>query len=169
MLSPWSSTQLYPNGCQGFSIHDFFSFLCKVQPLRVRDAVFLWFVGSQVLTEVVTKSYFYCSMFKVNRRLGGTCSLHLQARRTAHERNQLYVLLVSFFTLVSFLAYSSTLKMGTTCFSETWVHFQRTKRRYNPGNRILPLISSLGLWSQTVSPNSTSFFRSRSDFRARFP
>jgi hypothetical protein len=31
-------------------------------------------------------------------------------------------------TLLSFLAYSSTLKMEATCSSETWINFQRTTR-----------------------------------------
>jgi hypothetical protein len=35
-------------------------------------------------------------------------------------------------TLVSCLAYSSTLKMEAKCFSETLVDFQRTTRRYIP-------------------------------------
>jgi hypothetical protein len=36
------------------------------------------------------------------------------------------------FTLVSCLAYSSTLKMEVTCSSETWVDFQRTTQHYIP-------------------------------------
>jgi hypothetical protein len=35
-------------------------------------------------------------------------------------------------TLLSRVAYSSTLKMEVTCFSETSVHFQRNIRRYIP-------------------------------------
>jgi hypothetical protein len=46
-------------------------------------------------------------------------------------------LLVTCFTLVSCLAYSSTLKMEVTCFSETSVDFQRTTQLYIPENRIL--------------------------------
>jgi hypothetical protein len=42
-----------------------------------------------------------------------------------------------FFTLVSCSAYSSTLKMGATCFSETSVDFQRTTRHYIPEYRTL--------------------------------
>jgi hypothetical protein len=42
--------------------------------------------------------------------------------------------------LVSCLAYSSTLNMETTCFSETSVDFQRTIRRYIPEDRTLRLV-----------------------------
>jgi hypothetical protein len=38
------------------------------------------------------------------------------------------------YMLVSCLAYSSTLKMEATCSSEMSVHFERTKRRYIPGD-----------------------------------
>jgi hypothetical protein len=41
------------------------------------------------------------------------------------------------FTLVSFLVYSLTLKMETTCSSETSTHFQRATRRYIPEDRSL--------------------------------
>jgi hypothetical protein len=41
------------------------------------------------------------------------------------------------FTLVSYLAYSSTLKMEATCSSETSEDFQRTTRRYIPEDRTL--------------------------------
>jgi hypothetical protein len=43
-------------------------------------------VGAEVLTAVVIKSSIFwgitpCSALKVNRRLGGTCHLHLRGRR----------------------------------------------------------------------------------------
>jgi hypothetical protein len=38
--------------------------------------------------------------------------------------------LAAFFVLVSCLAYSSTVKIEATCFSEKWVDFSRTIRRY---------------------------------------
>jgi hypothetical protein len=41
------------------------------------------------------------------------------------------------FTLVSFLPYSSTLKMEETCSSETLVDFQRATHRYIPEDRTL--------------------------------
>jgi hypothetical protein len=40
-------------------------------------------------------------------------------------------------TLVSYSAYSSTLEMEATCFSETSAHFQRATRRYIPEDRTL--------------------------------
>jgi hypothetical protein len=52
-----------------------------------------------------------CSPFKVNRRFEGTCRLPT-------------------FKLVSWLTYTSTLKMEETRCSETSVDFQRTARRY---------------------------------------
>jgi hypothetical protein len=48
------------------------------------------------------------------------------------------------FTLVSYLAYSSTLKMEAICSSETSVDYQLTTGRYNPGYRILRVIHILG-------------------------
>jgi hypothetical protein len=41
------------------------------------------------------------------------------------------------YTLVSCLAYSSTLKMKATCSSETSVDFQRITRRYIPDDRTI--------------------------------
>jgi hypothetical protein len=41
------------------------------------------------------------------------------------------------FTLLSCLAYSSTLQMEAVCSSETSVDFQRTTRRYIPEDRTL--------------------------------
>jgi hypothetical protein len=40
-------------------------------------------------------------------------------------------------SLISCLAYSSNLKIETTCSSEMSVDFQRTKRRYFPEDRTL--------------------------------
>jgi hypothetical protein len=45
--------------------------------------------------------------------------------------------LPSAFTLVSFLAYSPTLKMEAICSFETSVDFQRTTRRYIPEDNAL--------------------------------
>jgi hypothetical protein len=39
--------------------------------------------------------------------------------------------------MISCLAYSSTLKIQATCYSETSVDFQRTTRRYIPNDRTL--------------------------------
>jgi hypothetical protein len=49
----------------------------------------------------------------------------------------LTAVLATFFTLVSSLAYSSTLKMEATCSSELSVDFQRTTRHYIPEDGIL--------------------------------
>jgi hypothetical protein len=79
-------------------------------------------VGFEVFTPVVMKSFIFwditpCSLLKVNRRFGGKCHLRLQGRRISQAR----ALLAICFTLVSGLAYSSTLKMEATCYSETSV------------------------------------------------
>jgi hypothetical protein len=50
-----------------------------------------------------------CSPLKVNRRFGETCRFHTQGRGISQARN---ALLVTCFRLVSYWAYSSTLKMG---------------------------------------------------------
>jgi hypothetical protein len=71
-----------------------------------------------------------CSPLKVNRYFGGTCCLHLQGRKIGQARNQREPESKQSFTLVSCLAYSSTLKMEATCSSETSADFQRTTRRY---------------------------------------
>jgi hypothetical protein len=75
-----------------------------------------------------------CSPLKVDRCYGGTSRLHLQGRRISQARNKLEVgaLLASCFKLVSFLAYSSTLKVEATFFSETSVEFQHMTLRYIP-------------------------------------
>jgi hypothetical protein len=46
-------------------------------------------------------------------------------------------LLATYFMLVSCVAYSLTLKMETTCSSETLVEFQWTTWRYIPEDRTL--------------------------------
>jgi hypothetical protein len=79
-----------------------------------------------------------CSPLKINRSFEGTCGLPLQGRRINQARNQrgsrwkAWFCLPPAFTLVCFLAYSSTLKMEATFFSETSVDFQRTIWRYIP-------------------------------------
>jgi hypothetical protein len=81
-------------------------------------------VGFEVLTAVVMKCTIFwyiapCSPLKVNRRFRGTCLLHLLCLPHA-------------FTLVSYSAYSSALKMEAMCSSETPVDFQRTTQLYIP-------------------------------------
>jgi hypothetical protein len=78
-----------------------------------------------------------CLPFKVNRRFGGTCRLHLQSRRISQARNQYEAGGRRIFTLVSCLAYYSKLKIEATCSSKTSVDFQWTTRRYIPKNRTL--------------------------------
>jgi hypothetical protein len=77
-----------------------------------------------------------CGPFKVNRSFGGTCRLHLQGLRISQERNQREsgLCLPPAFTLVSCLAYSSTLETEETCSSKMSVDFQRATRRYVPQN-----------------------------------
>jgi hypothetical protein len=53
------------------------------------------------------------------------------------ERNISQAELATCFKLVSFLAYSSTLKMEAKGSSEMSVDFQRTTRRYTPEDRTL--------------------------------
>jgi hypothetical protein len=77
-------------------------------------------------TAVIIGSYIFCgvtpcSPLKINRRFGETCRVHLK-----QENSTLPLPL----TLVSCLAYSSTLKMEATCPSETSVDFQRATRPY---------------------------------------
>jgi hypothetical protein len=75
---------------------------------------------------------------KVNRRFGETFRLKLQGRKISGTRNQrdsrwqAETCFPPAFTLVSFLAYSSTLKFEAKCFSETSFGLQRTTRRYIP-------------------------------------
>jgi hypothetical protein len=87
---------------------------CKVNNLGIYCNLInnCYRVGFEVLTEVVMKSYIF-------RRIT-PCSL-----------------LATCFTLVSCLAYSSTMKMEATCSSETSVDFQRTTRHYIPEDKTL--------------------------------
>jgi hypothetical protein len=48
--------------------------------------------------------------------------------------------LLTCFTLVSCLTYSTTLKMEVTCCSETSVYFQWTRRLYIPERSTLPIL-----------------------------
>jgi hypothetical protein len=87
----------------------------------------------EVLTAVVMKiSVFWditpCSPLKPNWHFGGTCRHQPQGRRISQA---------TCFTLVSYLAYSLTLKMEATCSSETLVDFQRTSQHYIPEDRTL--------------------------------
>jgi hypothetical protein len=77
------------------------------------------------------------SPLKVNRHFGGTCRLHLQGRKTGQRTDQHEADSKQSFTLVSCLAYYSTLKMNETCSYEMLVDFQRTIRRCIPEDRTL--------------------------------
>jgi hypothetical protein len=81
------------------------------------------FVRSEVLTAAVMKNSILWditpySPFKVNRRFGRTSPPYSGWKNKQAELFQPPV-----FTLVSFSAYSSTMKMDAICFSETSVDF----------------------------------------------
>jgi hypothetical protein len=59
------------------------------------------------------------------------------SERNQHEAGGKQRLPATFYTLVSCLAYSSTLNMDATYFSETSVDFQQTIRRYIPEDRTI--------------------------------
>jgi hypothetical protein len=67
-------------------------------------------------------------------------------------RSPLKVTLPPAFTLVSCLAYFSTLKTEVTCSSEALVDFQRTTRDYIPEDRTLhnQRCKNLKFWHQVV-------------------
>jgi hypothetical protein len=77
----------------------------------------------------------------------------------SQARNQLC--LPSTFTLVSCLAYFSTLKMEATCSSATSVDFQRTARRYIPEDRTLSnhFCENLNSYTQRLSQNGQQYAR----------
>jgi hypothetical protein len=76
-----------------------------------------------------------CSPLKVNRRFRGTCRLHLQSRRISQ---------VPYFMLVSCLVFSPTLKMETTCSSETSADRQRIIWRYIPAVEVFSISCEVG-------------------------
>jgi hypothetical protein len=91
------------------------------------------YLGSDVRTEMVMKSsvscdIMPCSQMKVNRRFGGTCRLHLQARRISH--------LLSRWHLARLIRPSRE----PTYSSETSVDFQRTTRHYIPEDSPLNMV-----------------------------
>jgi hypothetical protein len=77
-----------------------------------------------------------CSSVKIYQGLEGTYRLHLQGQRTSQARNQ-QPRLAACFVLVSCFDYSSTLKLGPICSSQTSVDFQRTTSPYIPEKRSL--------------------------------
>jgi hypothetical protein len=85
-------------------------------------------VRLETLTAVLMESLVFshitpCNPLKVNRRLGGTCCLHLQGGRISQARN---------WNEASSRCYSSTLKLEAICSSETPVDIQRTTLHYIP-------------------------------------
>jgi hypothetical protein len=81
-----------------------------------QDRSLWWDLVNMVMNELYILGYKTCSSLKVNRSFRGTCSKQ--------------ILLATYFTLVSCLAYSSPLKMEAICSSKTLVIFQQTKRCY---------------------------------------
>jgi hypothetical protein len=81
-------------------------------------------------------------MVKVSVRFGGTYRRHLQGRRVSQGRNQHEAGSKQSRSMpVSFFAFSSTLKMGAICSSETSVDFHLTTWRYIPeDNSLLSII-----------------------------
>jgi hypothetical protein len=78
------------------------------------------FIDSSPSKEFVFWNITLRSPFKVNRRFAEISCLHLQCLRISQARNHnKSALLIARFTLVSFLAYSSTLKMEATYLSGT--------------------------------------------------
>jgi hypothetical protein len=74
------------------------------------------------------------SPLEVNRRFGGKSGFYLQGRRIGQARNQcesMWQAEQPAFTLVSCLAFLSTLEMEVAYSPETSVGFQRTTRRFN--------------------------------------
>jgi hypothetical protein len=141
-----------------------FNLLHHEEKIRCPDELVI-IMKSSVFWDITT-----CAKLKFSRRLGGTCSLHLQEQRMSQSRNQCEAgsrqslwtphilhtssflawgdyssigttireaLLATCFTLVPYLASSSTLKMEVTCSSETSVDFHRTTRLYTPGDTTL--------------------------------
>jgi hypothetical protein len=91
-----------------------------------RSQVKLDFVGFEVFTAVVVKSFIFwdmtpCSPLIFNRRFGRTYHLHLQGRRISQA-----ALPATCFTLVSSLNCSLILKMEAIYSSETSLDFQWT-------------------------------------------
>jgi hypothetical protein len=80
-----------------------------------------------------------CTWEAVHRSFGGTYDLHLQDRRISEARNQQeadtkarFTLLAACFLLVSFLTYSSILKIPATRPSDKSADCYLTPRRYKP-------------------------------------
>jgi hypothetical protein len=105
-------------------------------------------VELEVPTMAVVKSSIFWykmprSLWKVNWPFRGICRLRVHDKRVSHTRNDRAAgrsyqpLLATCLTVVSFLAYSSTLKMEATCSFEISVAFQWITWCYIPEDRTL--------------------------------
>jgi hypothetical protein len=84
------------------------------------------FIGFDVVTATVMKSSICrditpCVLFKISRRFGGTCRIHLLDLRFANSD--------AFFIVISCLPYTL---MEATCSSETSIDFGCHALRYAP-------------------------------------
>jgi hypothetical protein len=104
-------------------------------------------VGFEVLPAVVVKNSIFWDItsstsLKANRRFGGKCRLHYQGRRISQTRNQHEGgWKAGNFTLVSCLAYYSTLKMETIYSSKMLVDFPTDYAASYPQTRTLGMSS----------------------------
>jgi hypothetical protein len=72
-----------------------------------------------------------CSLLKVNWRFRRKCHLHLKSKRVIQARNCEQAFLAACFTLVSCVAYSSTLKMeATVSFQWIWHYILEDRNSY---------------------------------------
>jgi hypothetical protein len=105
--------------------------------------VYIFILGFEVITAVIMKGSIFwyitpCSLLKVNRRFGRTyLPFFWIEEESKKEMIMNLTLLDSISMLLSCLAYSSTLKMEATCYSETSVGSLRATRRYIPEHRTL--------------------------------
>jgi hypothetical protein len=111
---------------------------------RCQDWACRLVAGSKLL---LLKNTIFCvvmpgSPTEFHRFLGRIYCLHLHCRRLNQASNQKRREQKSaFFSLVSFLAYSSTLMMQVVCSSEKPLNFYRNRRRHTPENSIVTCMS----------------------------
>jgi hypothetical protein len=119
----------------------------------IRDSACIC-VRFEVLTAVLMKiSVFWditpCGAVKVNERFRGTYHLHLKGPRVSRA------LFATCFTLVLYLAYSSTLQMGAIFVSESSAGFRRIIWHYSPPPQ-KKYNSSEPIMLHTTIPNTLS-------------
>jgi hypothetical protein len=96
MTMTWNHNQKQSLTTPGLHVINHSRFKMLANNIELGEALFLEtfiIVEFEVLTAVVMKSYIFwdttpCSLLKVHRRFGRTCSLHLQGRRISRARNQ---------------------------------------------------------------------------------